>query len=82
MEQDKLAHEAEEKEKAEKEKKVKEGYSFDDASQQWEKDKNAVSNMVIPQEQRDIAGSDSAPNPESSGKAEPAGNDDDLKKQL
>lgn len=70
MEQEKLAREKEEKEQAEKEKKLKEGYSFGETSQQWEKDKDAVSNMVKEQREEAKSGSDSAGKPQQSGKAD------------
>jgi mannan polymerase II complex ANP1 subunit len=44
MEQERVAHEQEEKEKAEKATKVKE--SFGDATKQWEKDKTDMQNMA------------------------------------
>lgn len=70
MEQEKLAREKEEKEQAEKEKKLKEGYSFGESSQQWEKDKDAVSNMVKTQREEAQSGSDAGGKPQQSGKPE------------
>lgn len=45
MEQEKLARETEEKEKAEKARKMKE--SFGDTMSQWEKDKTAIQDMAL-----------------------------------
>jgi len=45
MEQEKLARETEEKEKAEKARKMKE--SFGDTASQWEKDKTAIQDMAL-----------------------------------
>lgn len=75
MEQEKLAQEKEEKEKAEKEKKLKEGYSFSESSEQWEKDRDAVSNMV--KQEREDSGSE----PQESGKPAAQANEDDLRKK-
>lgn len=44
MEKERLAKEAEEREKAEKENKIKE--QFGDANSQWEKDKSDLQNMA------------------------------------
>lgn len=80
MEQEKLAREQEEKEKAEKEKRLKEGYSFGESSEQWEKDRDAVSNMV--KEQRENSGADSAQEPKKTGKPVVKKHDeDDLRKK-
>lgn len=45
MEQDRINREKEEKEKAERDKKVKE--QFDDPSPQWEKDKNVIADEAL-----------------------------------
>jgi mannan polymerase II complex ANP1 subunit len=45
MEQEKLARETEEKDKAEKARKMKE--SFGDTMSQWEKDKTAIQDMAL-----------------------------------
>lgn len=79
MEQEKLAREKEEKEKAEKEKKLKEGYSFSESSEQWEKDRDAVSNMV--KQQREDSGSEPAAKPQESAKPAANENEDDLRKK-
>lgn len=80
MEQEKLAREQEEKEKAEKEKKLKEGYSFGESSEQWDKDRDAVSNMV--KEQRGDAGADSAQKPKKTVKpAAKKHDEEDLRKK-
>lgn len=81
MEQEKLAREKEEKEKAEREKKLKEGYSFSESSQQWEKDKDAVSNMAVQQREGDK--SDPAGKSQQSGVAVPVAKKDegDLRKK-
>ena len=44
MEQERLAKEAEEKEKAEREKKIKD--AFDDTNTQWQKDKTEIQNLA------------------------------------
>lgn len=46
MEQERLAKELEEKEKAEKEKKLKEGYGLEESSEQWQKDRDAALNLA------------------------------------
>lgn len=79
MEQEKLAREKEEKEKAEKEKKLKEGYSFSESSKQWEKDRDAVSNMV--KQEREESGSDPAAKPQKSGKPAAKADEQDLRKK-
>lgn len=79
MEQEKLAREKEEKEKAEKEKKLKEGYSFSESSQQWEKDKDAVSNMAV--QQREETKLDPAGKPQQSAAAVDKSGEGDLRKK-
>jgi len=51
MEQERLAREAEEKEKAERMKKIKE--QFIDPNNQWEKDKTDIQNMAMLEKAKD-----------------------------
>jgi mannan polymerase II complex ANP1 subunit len=51
MEQERLAREKEEEEKADKAKKIKE--QFGDANSQWEKDKTDMQNLVTQQKKKD-----------------------------
>jgi len=51
MEQERLAREQEEKDKAEKAKKMKE--SFGDTTSQWEKDKNEIQNIALQDKQKE-----------------------------
>lgn len=71
MEQEKLAAEAEEKAKAEKEKNLKEGFSLSESSDQWEKDKKAASDLA--KQEREASEADAAAKPEKTGK--PAANE-------
>lgn len=66
MEQERLAAEAEEKAKAEKENNVKEGFSLSESSDQWEKDKEAASNLA--KQEREASEADPAAKPEKTGK--------------
>lgn len=66
MEQEKLAAEAEEQAKAEKEKNVKEGFSLSESSDQWEKDKQAASDLA--KQEREATEADAAEKPEKTGK--------------
>ena len=50
MEQERLAKEAEEKERAEKTKQIKE--SFGDATSQWEMDKTGMQDMALKDEKK------------------------------
>lgn len=69
MEQEKLAAEAEEKAKAEKEKNLKEGFSLSESSDQWEKDKQAASDLAKQErEASEASEADTAPKPEKTGK--------------
>lgn len=89
MEQEKLAKEKEEQEKAEREKKLKEGYGFDESSNQWEKDKDTISNMAKEQRERaedaEANSADTAAKAEQSKPANGVGQisqqEDDLKKK-
>lgn len=65
MEAEKRAEEEEEKRKQALEKKVQEEFSFGDAKNQWEKDKEAATSMAKDKEGQDI---DSAEQPRKSGK--------------
>lgn len=56
MEQERLAKEAEEKQKAEREKKIKD--AFDDTNTQWQKDKSEIQNLA---KQAKEASTDDAP---------------------
>ena len=56
MEQERLAKEAEEKEKAEREKKIKD--AFDDTNTQWQKDKTEIQNLA--KEAKEAAKDDAA----------------------
>jgi mannan polymerase II complex ANP1 subunit len=67
MEQERLARESEEKERAERMKKIKE--QFTDPNSQWEKDKSDIQNMAMQEKAKEqvAAGEDDkAPNPGSS----------------
>lgn len=83
MEQEKLAAEAEEKAKAEKENSVKEGFSLSESSDQWEKDKQAASDLA--KQEREESEVDSAAKPEKTGRPVDEGNSaarsDELPKQ-
>lgn len=72
MEQERLAAEAEEKAKAEKEKNLKEGFSLSESSDQWEKDKQAASDLA--KQEREASEADSAAKPEKTGKPVNEGN--------
>lgn len=83
MEQEKLAREAEEKAKAERENNLKEGFSLGETNDQWEKDKQAVSDMV--KQEREQSEADSAEKAQYTGKPaalvnEAIQNEDDLQK--
>lgn len=55
MEQERLAHESEEKERAERMKKIKE--QFTDPNTQWEKDKSDIKNLALEEKAKDpVAG--------------------------
>jgi mannan polymerase II complex ANP1 subunit len=73
MEQERLARESEEREHAERMKKIKE--QFTDPNKQWEKDKTDIQNMATQEEtkEQDAAGEDSkASSPESSDQVQDA----------
>lgn len=67
MEQEKLAAEAEEKAKAEKEQNLKEGFALSESSDQWEKDKQAAQDLA--KQEREASEADSAAKPEKTGKS-------------
>ena len=55
MEQERIARENEEKERAERMKKIKE--QFTDPNSQWEKDKSDIQNIAISEEAKEQAAS-------------------------
>jgi mannan polymerase II complex ANP1 subunit len=59
MEQERLARESEEKERAERMKKIKE--QFTDPNSQWEKDKSDIQDMAEKAKEQVAAGEDSKP---------------------
>ena len=59
MEQERLAREKEEQDKAEKTKKIKE--QFGDANGQWEKDKSDMQSLVAQEKKKAAAGEDPSP---------------------
>jgi mannan polymerase II complex ANP1 subunit len=61
MEQERLARESEEKERAERMKKIKE--QFTDPNSQWEKDKSDIQDMAMAEKAKEqvAAGEDSKP---------------------
>lgn len=65
MEQERLARESEEKERAERMNKIKE--QFTDGSSQWEKDKTDIQNLALEEKAKDLTGTGEeakAPGPE------------------
>lgn len=74
-----MAKEAEEKEKAEKEKKIKE--QFSDTNSQWEKDKTEIQNLAKEESKKEAKAGGDAEKPDSKNtKKESSGTKDEAKK--